>query len=77
MSAVEEWSQAFARQADADFRAWQAYERHPAALVAECQKLLFLQMACEKLCKAYLIRSGPPPSACRPATVTSPARYPW
>jgi len=56
-----DWAIAFARQADADFRAWELYEMHPEAVAAECHKLLFLQMACEKLCKAYLIRSGTPP----------------
>ncbi len=29
--------------------------------VAECHRLLFLQMACEKLCKAHLILGGTPP----------------
>src|SRR5947209_20358055 len=56
-----EWVKAYARQADADFRAWELSERHPEAVAAECHKLLFLQMACEKLCKAYLIRAGAQP----------------
>lgn len=56
-----DWALAYARQAPADLRAWELYEQHPEAVAAECHKLLFLQMACEKLCKAYLIRAGTPP----------------
>lgn len=61
MSEPADWAAAYARQADADLRAWERYESHPEAVVEECHKLLFLQMACEKLCKAYLIRSGSSP----------------
>jgi hypothetical protein len=63
MSEPAHWVRAFARQADADFKAWQLYEEHPQALATECHKLLFLQMACEKLCKAHLIQGGTPPEA--------------
>src|SRR5262245_21315656 len=62
MSRSDSWRQAFARQADADLRAWELYERHPAAVAAECHRLHFLQMACEKLCKAYLLRAGTSPA---------------
>ncbi len=55
MSTSADWLGGYARQADADFRAWELYQRHPEAVASECHKLLFLQMACEKLCKAYLI----------------------
>ena len=65
MSEAADWALAYARQADADFKAWELYERHPEAVAAECHKLLFLQMACEKLCKAHLIRGGTPPDALR------------
>lgn len=58
MTAANEWAKAYARQADADFTAWELYEKNPKAVVAECHKLLFLQMACEKLCKAHVIRTG-------------------
>lgn len=61
MSEPTAWAIAYARQAEADFRAWELYEEHPKAVAAECHKLLFLQMACEKLCKAHLIRSGTSP----------------
>jgi hypothetical protein len=44
-------------------RAWDYHEKHAKALAAECHKLLFLQMACEKLCKAYLIRMGTSPGS--------------
>jgi hypothetical protein len=63
MSAPVDWALAHARQADADFKAWELYEQHPEAVAAECHKLLFLQMACEKLCKAHLIQGGTPPEA--------------
>jgi hypothetical protein len=58
MTDQRSWALAFARQAAADLDAFFGYERHPEALVAECHKQLFLQMACEKLCKAYLLNSG-------------------
>ena len=55
------WAQAFARQAASDLDAWEA-------LVAvrsrsACHSLHFLQMACEKLCKASMIFSGSDPVA--------------
>lgn len=63
MSNPADWALAYARQAEADLRAWELYQQHPEACAAECHRLLLLQMACEKLCKAHLIRSGTPPSA--------------
>ncbi len=46
------WQHAYARQAKAD---WAAYEVLLAAPhLPQCQSLHFLQMTCEKLCKAYL-----------------------
>jgi hypothetical protein len=60
MSQPAEWALAYAQQAKADFRAWELYEQHPEAVVAECHQLFFLQMACEKLCKAHLIQGGTP-----------------
>ena len=32
----------------------------PEAVAEECHQFLFLQMACEKLCKAYLFQGGSP-----------------
>ena len=61
MSEPADWALAFARQARADFKAWELYGLYPEAVAEECHKLLFLQMACEKLCKAYLIRTGARP----------------
>jgi hypothetical protein len=61
MSEPTDWARAYARQADRDFKAWELYERHPDAVAADYHKLLFLQMACEKLCKARLIQGGTPP----------------
>lgn len=57
----EEWSRAFARQAKADFEAWNALHFKPpegASPLPQCQKLHFLQMACEKLSKAHLFLGG-------------------
>lgn len=61
MSEPADWVRAYARQADADLKAWELYEEYPQAVAAECHKLLFLQMACEKLCKAHLIQLGTSP----------------
>lgn len=50
---------AFARQALADFRTYQLLEREAVAspeAVPVCHRLLFLQMACEKLSRARLYR---------------------
>jgi hypothetical protein len=44
MSEPADWALTYARQANADFKAWELYEQHPEAVAAECHKLLFLQM---------------------------------
>ena len=61
MSSPSGWALGFARQADADFRAYELYASHPEAVASECHVLLFLQMSCEKLCKAHLIQAGADP----------------
>ena len=61
MATPAEWARGYARQADADFQSWQAIESNEA--VQPCHRMLFLQMACEKLCKARLIDAGTPPEA--------------
>lgn len=48
------WGRAFAKQAQADFEAWSTLQGNKAIPV--CHKLHFLQMACEKLCKAHLCK---------------------
>jgi hypothetical protein len=51
---AKNWGYAFAKQAMADFETWialQGFEKIPS-----CQKLHFLQMACEKICKAHLCK---------------------
>lgn len=58
MATSDEWGTAYARQAQADFAAWSTLQ---AADLPECQKLHFLQMACEKLTKAHLCKSGTDP----------------
>lgn len=60
MATSAEWARGYACQARADFRTWQALEENED--VQPCHRLLFLQMACEKLCKARLIGGGTPPA---------------
>jgi hypothetical protein len=61
MPTKEEWSRAFAKQARADFETWNAlkmYLKLPkgSSPLPQSQKLHFLQMACEKLAKAHLLK---------------------
>ena len=68
MATVKEWSNAYARQAKADFMTYQALEslRSEAVLgwsIPICHKLQFLQMACEKLAKAHLCTRGTAPAS--------------
>jgi hypothetical protein len=55
----EVWSQAYAKQARGDFQAYEILRKH--VELPECQSLHFLQMACEKLCKAFLCERGTEP----------------
>ena len=59
MTTSHEWTKAYARQAQADFATWQEHQGHDS--VPACHKLMFLQMACEKLTKAHLCRAGSSP----------------
>ena len=59
MSDPSDWAKAFALQADADFKTWECLQIQKA--VPRCHGLMFLQMACETLCKAYRIASGTSP----------------
>jgi hypothetical protein len=61
MTIPSEWALGYARQASADFETFEALQILPG--IPNCHKLLFLQMACEKLCKAHLIASGSDPKA--------------
>ncbi|ODT98864.1 MAG: hypothetical protein ABS79_05230 [Planctomycetes bacterium SCN 63-9] len=60
MASPSEWARGYARQAQADFLMWQALEEDRD--VQLCHRMMFLQMACEKLCKARLIHQGTLPS---------------
>lgn len=60
MATPEQWATGYARQADADYKTWEILQKNCAE---ECHRLLLLQMACEKLCKAHLIRGGALPAA--------------
>lgn len=53
------WQIAFAKQAQAEFKAWQHLES--SADIAGCAKLHMLQMVCEKLAKAHLCANGSNP----------------
>lgn len=59
MSTADDWAKGYARQAGADFETWSLLQKNES--VPECHKLLFLQMACEKLTKAHLCRTGSDP----------------
>lgn len=56
-----EWSVAFAKQARADFDSWNGLSMADPAQPSS-QKLHFLQMACEKLGKAHVYKSGQIPA---------------
>jgi hypothetical protein len=58
MSNSDEWAHEFARQADADLHALELFEEFATISAAECHKLLFLQMACEKMCKAFVLQAN-------------------
>lgn len=68
------WARAFAVQARADLRA------RDALLLEEdvpiCQQLHFLQMACEKVSKAYRIQGGEAPDAVQASHVTAAKTIP-
>jgi hypothetical protein len=53
------WTQAFARQAASDLDAREVLAADPS--LPACHALHFLQMACEKLCKASMISTGTDP----------------
>ena len=59
MATNEEWAVGYARQAGADFATYQLLQGD--SRVPQCHKLQFLQMACEKLVKAHLIKGGTDP----------------
>lgn len=59
MPTPTQWARGYVRQAHADFQCWQTIETNEN--VQPCHRLLFLQMACEKLCKARLIDAGTRP----------------
>ncbi len=68
MASPAEWARGYARQAEADFRAWQATEENED--VYPCHRMLLLQM---EFCKARLIAAGTPPGSswiCRKAKRT-------
>jgi hypothetical protein len=60
MSTASEWAKGYARQARADFETLEKLRSIDA--VPECHRLLFLQMACEKLTKAHLCQAGSNPA---------------
>jgi hypothetical protein len=63
MATNEEWAVGYARQAGADFATYQLLQRESRSQIPQCHKLHFLQMACEKLVKAHLIKGGADPKS--------------
>lgn len=63
MISYDQWRVAYAKQAIADLRTREKLLEHPD--LPDCQQLHFLQMACEKLCKAYLCGQGVDPETLR------------
>ena len=63
MTSYDQWRIGYAKQALADLRARERLLQHPD--LPDCQQLHFLQMACEKLCKAYLCGQGVDPATLR------------
>ena len=61
MASYAEWRVAYAKQARADLQARERLIERPA--LPDCQQLHFLQMACEKICKAYLCGQGTDPQS--------------
>lgn len=59
MSTPDEWARGYARQAAADLDTWDLLQEMEC--VPDCHRLLFLQMACEKLTKGHLCESGADP----------------
>jgi hypothetical protein len=63
MKSQDQWRIAYAKQALADLLARERLLTHRD--VPQCQQLHFLQMACEKMCKAYLCGHGADPNTLR------------
>jgi len=59
----EVWRIAYAKQALADLKARESLLQHPE--LPQCQELHFLQMACEKVCEAFLCGQGVDPETLR------------
>src|SRR5689334_11266510 len=59
MATDADWRVAYAKQANADLQAREQLLRDPR--LPDCQQLHFLQMACEKISKAYLCGHGTDP----------------
>lgn len=55
MSDILDWQYAYAKQANADLEAYNYLRANDG--LPQCLSLHFLQMTCEKLCKAYLCRN--------------------
>jgi len=68
MATSQQWAQAFARQADADFEMFLFLQSQES--VRECHFLQFLQMSCEKLVKAHMYTKG-----IRPGEIESSHRF--
>jgi hypothetical protein len=54
----EQWARGYARQALSDLRAREALVNAKDSKIEKCHRLHFLQMAAEKVCKAYLLAAA-------------------
>ena len=63
MASSRLWANAYARQAESDWRMCNLLRDAKGTPVPLCQYLHFLQMACEKLCKATLYQNSSPSEA--------------
>ena len=63
MATLDDWRIAYAKQGQADLLAREQLLENPT--LPQCQHLHFLQMACEKICKAYLCGQGSDPDDLR------------
>jgi len=63
MATLEDWRIAYAKQGRADLLAREQLVKNTS--IPQCQHLHFVQMACEKICKAYLCGQGSDPGDLR------------
>jgi len=58
LSRTDDWAKAYIRQADADLKAWESYEAHPEALVAECHRSYAVDGICPLHVRHFGLKMG-------------------